>query len=171
MEITWAELIEETHTPGGMKSLSMCGPRTAWGSTRRFFSGRRISHVPPHAISSPFTLELGGGQCPTCKCKQTRLFSNRPGMLCDPSRDRRHWTPISFNYFLSMSMPPGGGQKSGIFNRGPQGSHARISAKFRKLFFVWPYPHIGNHDDKGAAKIAAKLGVGGGRSGADMTRK
>src|SRR5690348_10436865 len=30
----------------------------------------------------------------------------------------------------------GGGQKSGVLDRGPRGSHARISAKFRKTFFL-----------------------------------
>jgi len=48
----------------------------------------------------------------------------------------------------------GGGQKSGIFRRGPRGYRARISAKFRKLFFTCVQCGLGNRAGESATNFA-----------------
>jgi hypothetical protein len=85
-------------------------------------------------VTSP--LESGGRQRPTCKCKQTQLFSNRPwDAVAIPVATTSPGSEFEDLFSVHICVPPGGGQKSGTFRSRTVGL-ARLSARrIRQLFF------------------------------------
>src|SRR6266849_1584582 len=130
---------------GGFNSLGSLGSVTAWGLTHRVFLERQR-----------FELFFRNQRNQTAERK---LLARKSSVL--KALDSVLWAFAGSDrrlveHLFSAHVAVGGGQKSGIFRRGPHGSAARISAKFRKLFL------LGNRGSRTGCKNVAKFRVGGG---------
>jgi hypothetical protein len=130
------------------------------GLTRRFFLGRQRFEL----FSRNQRNQRAERKTLARKSSVLKVLGLVPWAFAASDRGR------SSIYFPITLHGGGGGQKSGIFKRGPCGSTARISAKFRKLFYSVFNADLATARAGCVARNVAKFRVGG-SSGGDVTKE